>query len=157
MSTEKKIIGAVVFFTVVVLIGAVLWLSKDSTGGVPKDQIITRTGLHWHPKLAVTINGQKQELEDGIGLGAVHQKMHTHTEDFKEGVVHMEMQGLVTKDDTKLSKFFQVWGKDFNSGRILDKVATAEGQIKMIVNGSENKEYENYLMKDGDDIEIRYE
>ena len=157
MSTEKKIIGGVVAITVIILVGAVFWLSKDSSNGASEDQIITRTGLHWHPKLTIMIGGQKQELADGIGLGAVHQKMHTHTEDFKEGVMHMEMQGLVTKDDTKLGKFFQVWGKDFNSRKILDKEATMEGQIKMTVNGSDNKEFENYMMKEGDNIEVRYE
>lgn len=157
MSTEKKVIGGIVAVTVIILIGAVVWLSKDSFSPIPEDQIITRTGLHWHPKLTMIINGEKQELTDGIGLGSVHQPMHTHTEDFKEGVMHMEMQGLVTKDDTKLGKFFQVWGKDFNSMKILDKEATAQGQIKMTVNGAENKEFENYMMKDGDNIEIKYE
>lgn len=157
MSTEKKIIASFVAVTVIILIGAVFWLSKDSFSPIPQDQIITKTGLHWHPKLAIFINGEKRELEDGIGLGAVHEKLHTHTEDFKEGVMHMEMQGLVTKDDTKLGKFFQVWDKDFNSMKILDKEATVEGQIKMTVNGAENKNFENYLMKDGDNIEIKYE
>ncbi len=157
MSTEKKVIGGIIVATVLLLIGAVVWLSKDSLTPTPDDQIITRTGLHWHPKLTMTISGQKQELADGIGLGAAHQRMHTHTEDFKEGVMHMEMQGLVTKDDTKLGNFFRIWGKDFNSRKILDKEATMEGQIKMTVNGAENKEFENYMMKDGDNIEIRYD
>ena len=157
MSTEKKVIGGIVAVTVIILIGAVFWLSKDSLTPIPDDQIITRTGLHWHPKLAIMINGQKQELVDGIGLGTVHQRMHTHTEDFKEGVMHMEMEGLVTKEDTKLGNFFQIWGKDFNSMKILEKQATAEGQIKMTVNGQDNRDFENYLMKDGDNIEIRYE
>lgn len=157
MSAEKKVIGGIIAVTAIILIGAVFWLSKNSGGVASEDQIITRTGLHWHPKLAIMINGQKQELADGIGLGAVHQKMHTHTEDFREGVIHMEMQGLVTKEDTKLGKFFQIWGKDFNSRKILDKEATAQGQIRMIVNGSENNEFENYQMREGDNIEIKYE
>lgn len=156
MSPEKKIIGAVVVFTVIILAGVVFWLSKDSTGGISEDQIITRKGLHWHPKLSIIINGEKQELADGIGLGAVHEKMHTHTEDFKEGVVHMEMEGLVTKDDTKLGKFFQVWGKDFNSRKILDREATSAGIIKMAVNGTENEDFGSYMMRDGDNIEIKY-
>src|SRR3989344_1958508 len=157
MSTEKKVIGGIVAVTVIILIGAVFWLSKDIFTPIPDDQIITRTGLHWHPKLVIMINGQKQELVDGIGLGSVHQRMHTHTEDFKEGVMHMEMEGLVTKDDSKLGNFFRIWGKDFNSGKILDKEATVEGQIKMTVNGVENREFENYQMREGDNIEIRYE
>lgn len=157
MTTEKRIIGGIVAVTVIILIGAVAWLSKDSFVPMPEDQIVTKTGLHWHPKLKIYINGEERGLDDGIGLGAVHERMHTHTEDFKEGVMHMEMEGLVVKDDTKLGNFFQVWGKDFNSMKILDKEATAEGQIKMTVNGNENKEFDNYLMKDGDNIEIRYD
>ena len=158
MTTEKKILSLIGIGSVILVIGAVFWLGKDSFTPVSEDQIITRTGLHWHPKLAIYLNGQKQELADGIGMGGtVHQRMHTHTEDFKEGVVHMEMQGLVTKDDTQLGKFFQIWGKDFNSRKILDKEATAEGQIKMTVNGQGNTEFENYLMKEGDRIEIKYE
>jgi len=154
---EKKVIGSIVAVTVAILVAAVFWLSKDSFTPIPDDQIITRKGLHWHPKLAIIISGQKQELADGIGLGSVHQRMHTHTEDFKEGVMHMEMEGLVTKDDSKLGNFFRIWGKDFNSGKILDKEATVEGQIKMTVNGVENREFENYQMREGDNIEIRYE
>lgn len=157
MTIEKKIIGSIIGFSIILVVGAVFWLGKDSFTPIPDDQIVTRTGLHWHPKLTILISGQKQELADGIGLGSVHQRMHTHTEDYKEGVVHMEMQNLVTKDDTKLGKFFQIWGKDFNSKKILDKEATMEGQIKMTVNGTENKEFENYLMKEGDNIEIKYE
>ena len=69
----------------------------------------------------------------------------------------MEMKGVVSKDDTKLGKFFQVWGKKFNSQCILDQCAAESGTLKMTVNDQENAEYENYLMKDGDRIEIRYE
>lgn len=157
MSTEKKIIFGGIFFTIILVGSALFWLPKDKPDGLPEDQVITRTGLHWHPKLTIYLSSQKQTLPEGIGLeGPVHNPIHTH-EDASEDIVHMEMEGLVTKDDTKLSEFFKAWGKDFNSGKILDKVATAEGQIKMSVNGIENKEFENYLMKDGDKIEIKYE
>ena len=71
--------------------------------------------------------------------------------------MHMEMEGLVIKDDTKLGNFFQIWGKDFSSKKILDKEATVEGQIKMTVNGNDNRDFENYLMKDGDNIEVKFE
>ena len=157
MNTEKKIIGGILIMTVVILAGSVFFLTKDEKLNVSEDQIVTRNGLHWHPKLKININGQEQGLEDGIGLGAVHQKLHTHTEDYQQGVVHMEMQGLVIKDDTKLGKFFQVWGKKFNSSMIFDKISGPEGNVKMFVNGKENNDFENYLMKDGDNIEIKYE
>lgn len=157
MTTEKKviIIGAIV--TILMLGGAIFLLTKSENINVPEDQIVARQGLHWHPKVTVTIKGEKQEIPANLGLGPVHSKTHTHDTDNKEGVVHLEAQGVVTKDDTKISNFFRVWGKEFNSNKIFDKTSGPEGTVKMIVNGQENKEFENYLMKDGDNIEVKYE
>lgn len=159
MTTEHKVIGGIGLLTLALLVGGVFFLSQgnNSSGSIPKDQIVAENGLHWHPKLAIYIKGEKQELADGIGLGAVHQPLHTHTEDYKEGVVHMEMQGVVTKDDTKLGNFFRIWGKEFNSTQIFDKKNGVEGTVRMTVNGKENTDFENYMMKEGDTIEIRYE
>ena len=39
----------------------------------------------------------------------------------------------------------------------MDKKNDQGGTVKMLVNGKENAEFENYLMKDGDKIEISYE
>lgn len=147
LTTETKIIGALILMTIVIVIGGVFLFSKQSSKTVLKDQVVAENGLHWHPKLSIFIKGKKQEIPENIGLGAVHGKIHTHTEDAKDGVIHMEMSGLVLKEDTKLGKFFLAWGKDFNFG----------GQPKMTVNGKENMDLNKYLMKNGDNIEIRYE
>ncbi len=159
MSTEQKVIGGIGLLSIVILIGGVFFLTKGNTSNSPTPpvDIVTQSGLHWHPKLSIYIKGEKKELEDKIGLGAVHQKLHTHTEDYKDGVVHMEMQGVVTRDDTKLGNFFRIWGKEFSSTQILDKKNGEEGKVIMMVNGKENTSFENYLMKDNDMIEIRYE
>lgn len=157
MTTEHKVIGGITLLTIAILVGGVFFLSKGSNSSVPSDQIVASNGLHWHPKLEIYIKGQKQEIPANIGIGAVHQKIHTHDEDTKDGVVHMEMQGVVTKDDTKLGNFFRIWGKEFSSTKLFDKINGADGTVKMTVNGQENKDFENYLMKDGDKIEIKYE
>lgn len=154
---EKKVYITLGLLSFVVLIGAVFFLSQDSNTSIPDEQIVSRSGLHWHPKLSIMINGQKQELTDGIGLGSVHQKMHTHTEDFKDGVVHIEISGIVTKDDLKLGNFFKIWGKEFSSTRIFDKSNGNDGKVKKMVNGKGNNEFENYQMRDGDKIEVSYE
>ena len=157
MTTEKKIIGLGVIITAVILVGAVILLSKGNTPAVPKDQIIAENGMHWHPKVLIYIKGEKQPFEDGIGLnGPVHNPIHTHG-DADQDIVHMEFEGLVKKEDTKLAKFFQIWGKQFNSTQIFDKKNGTEGTVKMTVNGRENAEFENYKMRDGDMIEIKYE
>src|SRR3989344_7370825 len=157
LNTDTKIILATVIGTGIVLIGAVVYFSKTQAPSTLSENVVAANGLHWHPRLAVYTNGEKQEFTDGIGLGAVHQKMHTHTEDYKEGIVHMEMSGVVTKDETKLSNFFRIWGKEFNSTQIFDKKNNEEEKVKMLVNGKINSDFENYEMHDGDMIEIKYE
>ena len=114
---------------------------------IPESDIISKAGFHWHPKLAIYVKGEKQEIPTNIGIGAVHQQIHTH-EDATEGVIHLEFQGLVRKQDIVLSQFFKNWGKDINS---------FGANIKMTVNGKENTEFENYIMQDKDKIELRYD
>ena len=157
MSTEKKIIGLIGLATIAILVGGVFFLSKSENPSVPESEIVERNGLHWHPKLTVTIKGQRQEIPANLGIGAVHQKMHTHDQDAKDGIIHMEIQGVVSKEDTKLGNFFRIWGKEFTSTKILDKTNGPDGKVKMLVNGKENTDFENYLMKDSDKIEIKYE
>src|SRR3990167_8919025 len=159
MSTENKIIIGGGILTIVIIIGISFLLTNNSSSStsVPNDQIVVQNGLHWHPKLAVYIKGEKQEFTDSIGLGAVHQKMHTHAEDYKDGVVHMEIEGLVTKEQTRLGNFFRIWGKEFSSTQIFDKTNGPEGTVKMSVNGKVNTDFENYEMKDKDLIEITFE
>lgn len=131
---------------VVAVIGGVVWYAVTRPA-TPESDIISATGFHWHPELAIYVKGEKQEIPPNIGLGAVHQPIHTH-EDSDKGIIHMEFQGVVRKQDTALGQFFKNWGKDIRSfGK----------NMKMTVNGEENTEYENYAMKDKDKIELYYE
>lgn len=169
MTTEKKVIGGITLLSIAILVGGVFFLSSNSNPStssnttinsdtsIPESEIVARNGMHWHPKLSIYIKGKKQPFTNGIGLnGGVHNPIHTH-DDADKDIVHMEFQGLVTKNDTKLANFFKIWGKDFSSTQIFDKKNGEEGSVKMTVNGKENTEFENYMMKDGDNIEIRYE
>jgi len=157
LSTETKIIGGIGLLTLAILVGGVFFLSKSENPSVPESEIVERNGFHWHPKLTVTIKGRKQEIPANLGIGAVHQEIHTHDQDAKDGVIHMEMKGVVTKDEIKLKNFFRVWGKEFSSTQIFDKENGEEGKVKMMVNGKENIDFKNYQMRDGDKIEVRYE
>src|SRR3989338_8249048 len=112
---------------------------------IAEGEILSRNGLHWHHELAIFINGEKQEIPANLGIGAVHNPMHTHD---SSGVIHLEFQGVVRKDDLKLGRFFEVWGKDF-----MELGST----VKMTVNNEEDAELQNYIMKDGDKIELWYE
>ena len=133
------IVGGIV---VLLLLGGLWWTkslqSKDST-------IIAVGGIHWHPQLEMYVKGVKQDIPANIGLGAVHQPIHTHDD---MPVIHLEFSGRVTKDDIRLGNFFKNWGKDMRS---------FGENMTMTVNGEANTEFENYIMRDKDKIELRYE
>ncbi len=118
------------------------WIAEQST--TPPSEILSRSGIHWHPELVVFVDGEKQEIPANIGIGVTHNPLHTHD---SSGVIHLEFQGAVRRDDIKLGKFFEVWGKDFME---------LGSSVKMKVNGEENTELQNYIMGDGDKIELHY-
>ena len=141
-------------------IGCLIWYAATRPP-IPEPDIVSRTGIHWHPVLAIYVKGEKQEIPTNIGIGAVHQPMHTHD---STGTIHLEFQGLVRKQDIILGQFFKNWGKDMQSfGSNMqpsDEQGSTEASrpnVKMTVNGEENIEYENYVMHDKDIIELRFE
>lgn len=125
------------------LLGSIYWsrsLQTDQT------DIVSASGLHWHPELEIFVDGEPVELPKGRGIERVpHSPMHTH-EDLP--ILHLEFDGLVREDDIRLGEWFKVWGKDFYE---------FGENVAMTVNGVENTELENYPMQDGDKIELRYE
>lgn len=151
----RKRFGKVVLIVILVAIpiGGLVWYVSTQPP-LPESDVISRAGIHWHTVLAISIHGQKQEIPANIGIGAVHQPIHTHD---ASGEIHMEMQGLITKQDTVLGEFFRIWGKQFNSDCILDSCNGPDGAVKLFVNGNESPEFENYQIKDKDKIEIKYE
>lgn len=134
-------------------IGGIGWFIS-TIPSVPETDIIARQGLHWHSELSIVIEGEKQEVPADIGIGATHNPIHTHD---ASGVIHMEFSGLVKKDNLKLGQFFKIWNKQFNSNCIFDYCNSQERKIKMSVNGQPNADFENYIMRDQDKIEIIYE
>ena len=148
-STQRRAIKRVTKLTLIVAIiagsiGALVWYLATRTP-IPQGEILSQNGLHWHPELTIFVEGEKREISANIGIGAMHNPMHTHD---SSGVIHLEFPGVVRKDDLKFSHFFEVWGKDFME---------FGSSVKMTVNGEENVELQNYNMKDGDKIELRYE
>lgn len=138
-----------------VLLAFGVWAIARSPKTSDEDNpLISRRGIHWHPNLEIWIKGERVTIPANIGLGGIHADTHTHEENDR---IHLEMSRPVRESDTRLAKFFETWGKEFNSQCILDVCNGEDGTVKMFVNGEENTEFENYHMKDGDQIEIRYE
>ncbi len=139
---------------IVLLIGAFLW-SRTLSSKDPS--VISQSGLHWHPQLLVFVKGEKVEIPENVGVGPQYAGLptfdagmrmtaiHTH-EDMP--IIHLEFSGLVRKDDLALGNFFRIWGKDMDS---------FGENMRMTVNGSPNTEYGQYIMREGDKIELHYD
>lgn len=141
MKTILSIIG----LSILLLIGGVQW-SKSLQEIDPG--VVSARAFHWHSELVIYVKGEKQEIPADIGIGAVHQPVHTHADDNKKGIIHMEFSRAAKKEEVMLGQFFKNWNKDIRSFGT---------NMKMMVNGEENTEYENYVMRDKDKIELRYE
>lgn len=137
-----KTIALIICATILLLVGGVWWSSGLQSNDT---DVIARNGLHWHPTLVMYVRGEKLEIPQNIGIGSVHQPIHTHDD---LPVIHLEFGGLVRKEDVMLGQFFKNWGKDIHSFGT---------NMRMTVNGEENAEYENYIIYEGDRIELRYE
>lgn len=138
---KNFIITAVI--VLVALAGTVWWSNSLSS---EKSEVITRSGLHWHPELEIYVKGEKVVIPPNIGLGTtIHNPIHTH-EDLP--IIHLEFAGRVTAEDTELGNFFKIWGKELKS---------FGSNVIMTVNGQGNTEFEKYRMHDKDKIEIRFD
>lgn len=141
---------------VVVLLAGGLWWSRNLQASDP--DIISRGAIHWHPTLEIYVKGVRQNIPANLGIGTQFAgtngydpqmqmaAVHTH-EDMP--ILHLEfMGGPVRKEDITLGQFFKIWGKDMRQ---------FGSNMRMTVNGQESKEYENYVMRNADKIELRYD
>lgn len=135
------------------LLGWIGW-AVVSSPKTPAEDVISKRGVHWHPTLRITVQGETVAIPANLGLGGIHADIHTHD---TTGKLHVEMSRPVRKSDLRLARFFEVWGKQFTSRCVVDTCSETEGKVKMTVNGQPNTEFENYLMQDKDKIEITYE
>ncbi|MBI2667858.1 hypothetical protein HYX17_03775 [Candidatus Woesearchaeota archaeon] len=120
--------------------------------------------VHWHPRLTIKIDGETVTIPTNIGInvgkiidtqisGMRMSPTHTHETD---GTIHLENNNPSKKPETlTLGYFFYVWNKQFSSSCIFE-YCTDKGELKMYVNGEENTEFANYIMKDKDEITIEY-
>ena len=148
---------------VVVVAGIGWFVWKVATAPVLSDEDLQRqelascvqhngVGMHIHPELSITIKGEKMEIPANTGItgGCMH-PIHTHDD---SGMLHLEFK---TPRDVKVSEFFEMWGKRFDSECILDNCNGPDGTVKMKVNGQESTEFGNAVMRDHDQIEIVFE
>src|SRR3989344_4523225 len=113
---QKRTMKRVVLWSIIVLaVGGGIWAlawNVATQPPLPAEEIISKNGLHWHSQIAIFVKGERQEIPSGIGIGVVHNPIHTHD---SNGEIHLEFPSVVRKDDLRLGKFFEAWGKQFTS------------------------------------------
>lgn len=167
----KKIRNWMIF---IIIIGLIVWgviavmpesnikdLNVDLSG---RSVDIPSGAVHWHPRLTIKIDGKIVPILSNIGInvgkivdtqisGMHMSPTHTHETD---GTIHLENNNPSKKPETlTLGYFFYVWDKQFDSSCIFEH-CTDKGELKIYVNGKENMEFENYIMRDKDEILIEY-
>lgn len=167
---KRILIAAAAVIALGAITAGVIYANKPKTNPAQtpvSSDIVSKDGIHWHPKVSIYIKGQKQEIPADIGIGKQYASskwydsmmsmtdFHTHD---NSGTLHWEvMDGPVTRDHVTLKAFFDVWGEPFSSTQILDAKNGPDGTVNMTVNGQPNTQFENYQVKDKDDIVIRFE
>ncbi|QQG38272.1 MAG: hypothetical protein HYS26_01850 [Candidatus Kaiserbacteria bacterium] len=137
-------VGVLAFIALAV--ASIFLLPKPDGSNLSQDpDILATNGMHWHPQLSIFVKGEQIEIPQNIGIGSVHQTMHTHDD---LPLLHLEFPALVRQADATLGRFFSIWGKDMRS---------LGANMRMTVNGQVSTEYENYVMHDGDKIELHYD
>lgn len=108
--------------------------------------------LHYHPTLSLVVNGEARPLPANIGVESdcMH-PVHTHDE---SGKIHIE---YTSPKDFTLGDFFAVWGQPFSQNELMELKADDTHRIRVTVNGEENQDYENLVMRDLDEIIVSYE
>jgi len=134
---------------VVVVGGLLFWALSGSETSLEDSDVVAEKGIHWHPELAIYMNGEKQEIPANVGLIGGHQPIHTHVEDVMQDVLHFEFDSVVRTDDIRLKNFFRIWGEK--------DIQTAFGTLeRMTVNGEDSVEFGEYVVQSEDKIELFY-
>jgi hypothetical protein len=151
-------IGIIVLGVIIVLVGwavssAVTTSSECKTAPVSELFIESHTTLamHVHATLSIIIDNVQQQIPANIGISPGRMSaVHTHD---ATGELHIEPPCV---RDIKVGDFFEIRGQTFSSECILDK-CTDSGTLTMTVNGEANNEFNNYNIRDHDNIVIRFD
>src|SRR3989344_5839890 len=114
---NKAVIGILILL--VLLGGASIWSRKSQTND---PEVVASNGIHWHPELEIYVKGERIEIPNNLGVGRENANLptysptmgmtqiHTHTD---PPIIHLEFEGKVTREETRLKHLFSIWQKDF--------------------------------------------
>ena len=111
--------------------------------------------MHIHPTLVIRIEndsyivGANTGIDTEICPDAMH-VVHTHDD---SGKLHVETPEPA---NITLSVFFDIWGVEFNSTRIMSFHVNQTHELVFEVDGEQSQDFENHIFSDGENILIHY-
>ena len=142
----------------VIIVIAIIYFLVQFQGNEPNSGPYSKGQIHWHASLKVFICGEEQQMPVPIGQSHLGTPLlHTH----EDKRIHIE--GTVWKpEDITLGKYMGAIGKNFKDDQLLDKkngdlCSEQPGKVKLFVNGKESPELTNFVIKEGDKYELRFE
>ncbi len=142
LKAHKKL---AVLAVLVVIAGGILYVFSQgvsATGAVAFPPKLSNQPMHTHPVLEIFVDGRPIAIEANIGIGRIHQPIHTHEPD---GVIHVESPDT---RDYVLGNFFSIWGKRFD-GQCVGEYC---GTVEMTVDGKANAEFASHVLRDRERI-----
>jgi hypothetical protein len=140
-STKKQIITIIIL---IAMLGSSIAYAIMSA--VPSSNQVQS---NWKALIAIVIFNEQYLIPADIGV----------TNQTTTKVFTTNSDGIIYKtgtEDVTLKDFFDEWGQKFNSTCIIDYCNTNTSSMRMYVNNKENKDYELYIIKNGDFILIDY-
>ncbi len=159
MKAENIVLSTVAIFTLAFIL---LTLTSTDSPSEEKNWRIANVCLadhnslssHEHAQLVIVINGSEIDIESNIGIGDSDcngmKGIHTHD---NTGRLHIETPSPMP---APLGAFFEIWGQSFTQDEIMGHRSDANHEIVLTVNGEVNQLYDEYMMQDGDQIQIEY-
>jgi hypothetical protein len=126
---------------------------RETAANVPTMMDTMGSPSHFHPHLAVYVNGKQIQVPADIGIDPSQPSMsmaglHTHD---SSGTIHDEgMPG------SRLGQFFEVWGVPFSKRQLGPHQAGGSKAIRMWVDGKPSKAFGNLSLEDGQQIVVVY-
>jgi cyclophilin family peptidyl-prolyl cis-trans isomerase len=126
---------------------------------------------HIHADLSIFVNGVQVHLPNFLGLSQSGQIAFPHVEGTDDRIHVHPMDGTNATPDHNitLGDFFNTWRTNagipgnnpnatFSSTSLMgNNVVAGQSIVRMYVNGKESTEFENYVLRDEDDITLTFE
>src|SRR5205807_6996529 len=116
---------------------------RRKAAGIPTMMDTMNSSVHFHPQLALWVNGKRMPVPANIGIDPTKDSMQMaglHTHD-TSGTIHVEGAPA----GVTLGRFFDVWGVPFSARQLGPYRASGAKKVRMWVDGKPSRAFGNLV------------